>query len=171
MFHVERTLRSRIITGTILVFAAFMIFGCASQRNRMTIPDYVILPNGKQVLGTEPLHAFVFENTQNHIYFQKYLAAKFDLVNQEQKDIWVTINGTRYKLLVYENAELEKYFQVSDFIITAQHPQMEDKAPQANFFAISMLSERNEDCLSENSLLQNTAIQFLKNLKDDYLKQ
>jgi hypothetical protein len=153
-----------------IILLCFVLTGCIATRERMTIPDYIILRNGKEIPGNKGLNAFLFENTQNNFYFQKFLTAKFNLDNLQQKDFWVTIDGMKYKMLVYDNAELEKYFQVSDFIVTNQQPEIEETASRPKFIAISMISSTNEDCLAENSLLRNIATKFLKNLKDDYLK-
>ena len=42
---------------------------------------------------------------------------------------------------------------------------------QRKFIAISMINDRNEDCLAENSLFKNMAVNYLKKLKEEYYNQ
>lgn len=171
MFHVERTLKSRIVKGIVGLFFLFSLtISCVGTKGRMTIPDYVVLRNGKEQLGTKPLNAFVFENKQHKVIFQRFLAAKLKLVNPDERDFWVTIDDVRYKILVYDNSELEKYFTLTDFIITDLQPENIETGVAPKFIGISMISYNNEDCLQENSIYYNVAVKYLKDLKDDYLK-
>lgn len=170
MFHVERKSSTLVFKGFLTIISLLFLTNCRTARQRITIPNYVVLPNGKEILGNKGLNAFIFENTQNKVTFQNYLVEKYNLDNLQDKDFWITIEGTKYKLLVYENAELEKYFVVSDFIITHKRPEVAETVTQPNFIAISVINATNEDCLSDRSLFQNIAITYLQNLKSDYLK-
>lgn len=170
MFHVERFRRSLMNTAISAVFLFFFIAsGCRGTIQRTTIPDYLVLPNGKEVLGKKGLHAFIFENIQNKITFQTFVMNKFALNNYRETDFWVTIDGAKYKLLIYDNSELEKYFTVSDFIVTNLKPESLD-TDSPKFIAISMISATNDDCLDEKTLYYNIATNYLKNLKDEYYK-
>ena len=169
MFHVERRRRGLINTGLIALLAIFlMLISCRGTVQRVTIPDYLVVPNGKEALGTKPLNAFIFENIQDKVTFMNFVMKKFALNNYRDTDFWVTIDGAKYKLMIYDNSELEKYFVVSDFIITNLKPQTID-TDTPKFIAISMISESNDDCLSPESLYYNLATKYLKNLKDEYL--
>jgi len=170
MFHVERKGLSVVSKGFFGILIVVLFSNCGTPRQRTTIPNYLVLRNGKEVLGNKGLNAFIFENTQNTLTFQKYLVAKYKLDNLQDKDFWVTIEGSKYKLLIYENAELEKYFVVSDFIITTKRPEVAEAFTQPNFIAISMINASNEDCLSDGSLFQNIALNYLQDLKNDFLK-
>ncbi len=170
MFHVELKPLSSARKGFVLFFTSLFLLSCGVTRTRITIDDFLILPNGKEILGNNGLSAFVFENTQNKITFQNFLVSRFNLDSLQDKDFWVTIDGNKYKLIVYENAELEKYFVVADFIITNKQPENTDMPSQPNFLALSLINANNEDCLSEQSIFKNIATIYLKNLKDNYLK-
>lgn len=166
VFHVERNTKSLAIKGITMVLIVFLFFGCA-PRQRMSIVDYAILPKGKDVLGKKELNAFIFENYQKDITFQNFLMKKFNLNSIMENEFWITVSGQKYRLLIYDNSELEKYFVVSDFIVTNQNPNpIDSDAPK--FIAISMLSDANDDCLSEGSLFYNIATNYLKKLKDEY---
>lgn len=166
VFHVERNIKNLISKGLTVILIAFLFSGCVA-RQRLSIPDYAVLPKGKDVLGKKELNAFIFENYQKDMPFQNFLMRKFKLNSIMENEFWITISGQKYKLLIYDNSELEKYFVVSDFIITNQNPAAIDPdAPK--FIAISMLSDTNDDCLSEDSLFYNIATDYLKKLKDEY---
>lgn len=170
MFHVERTGRGLITTGKIaIIFLIFILSGCRGTVQRTTIPDYLVLPNGKEILGNKGLHAFIFENVQGKLTFTNFIMNKFKLNNYKETDFWITIDGEKYKLLIYDNSELEKYFVVSDFIITNLKPEtLDEDAPK--FIAISMISSTNDDCLDPKSIYYNIATNYLKNLKEEYYK-
>ena len=81
------------------------------------------------------------------------------------------MNQDKYKLIVYDNADFDKYF------IEANYSQINEEAKndlyysQRKFIAISMINAYNEDCLADDSLLQNVAINYLRNLKNEYINQ
>jgi hypothetical protein len=168
MFHVERNLRMtefKRMTATIFLF--FLFTSCIGTRERTTIPDYLVLPNGKDFMDKKGLNAFIFENLQDDFRFHDFLIDKFALSSIRENDFVITISGEKFKILVYDNNELEKYFRVSDFIITNQNPNpIDNDTPK--FIAISLLSETNEDSLSEQSIFYNLAVNYLKKLKDEY---
>ena len=166
MFHVERLRKNLFYSGFLL-----LLFSCVTPLHTVEIKDYVILPGGKKVLGREEgLSAFIFENDPSRMPFHVFVANKFELGNYDEIEFWVTISGNRYKVFVYDNAELEKYFDTSQFSVTNFETEPNIKGSTAKFLAMSMLSSDNDDCLAENSLYRNIAATYLKNLKDEYLK-
>ncbi len=170
MFHVEPKMKTLAIRGLIAFSSLILIISCAT-RNKMVINEYVVLPEGKRVVGnTSPLNAFIFETLQKPISFQVFLTEKYKTDNLKDPEFWVVIDGSRYKVLVYDNADLEKYFHVSDFIQTNFDTDAENSA-RPNFIAVSMINDHNEDCLTENSLYYNVAVNYLKTLKQEYYKR
>ncbi len=167
MFHVKRIMPGIVIKRISVIILLFFLFSGCAARQRMTIPDYVILPDGKDFLDKKGLNAFIFENLQNNFRFQDFLINKFTLSSVRDNDFMITISGEKFKVLVYDNNELEKFFRVSDFIVTNQNPNPLD-ADAPKFIAISLLSETNEDSLSETSIFYNLAVNYLKKLKDEY---
>jgi len=168
MFHVERILRNPMykrIASLLLMFV--LVISCGISRQRTSIPDYLILQNGKSVIGNKDLNTFIFENPQKDVTFQSFLMKKFNLNSIIEYDFWITISGEKYKMLLYDNSELEKYFTVSDFIVLNQNPVTID-SDYPKFIAVSMISATNDDCLSEQSLFYNIATNYLKDLKDEY---
>ncbi|AWI25106.1 hypothetical protein [Flavobacterium pallidum] len=143
---------------------------CAS-RYKTVINDYVVLPEGKEVVGGKaPLNAFIFETLTKPFAFQNFIMEKYRTDDLRAPEFWVTIDGSKYKVLVYDNNELEKYFHVSEFIQT-NFDTNPDNNNRPKFIAVSMINEYNEDCLQENSLYYNVAVNFLKTLKQEYYKR
>ncbi|WP_237421236.1 hypothetical protein [Flavobacterium sp. Sd200] len=135
----------------------------------MEIEDYVLLENGKPVLGKENgLTAFMFENNLRKIPFQQFIAEKYNLGNYVDVSYDVTVEGYRFKVFLYENAEVEKYFNTSQFMVTMNETEPNIKGSTAKFIALSVINNTNEDCLAEGSLFQQIAIKYLKSLKDEY---
>lgn len=153
----------------ITVLLLFFLFGCAAPRPTVAIDDYVLLRGGKEVLGREQgLTAFLFENNPRKMPFQQFLADKYNVGTYHDVEYWVTVEGHRFKVLLYENAEVEKYFDTSAFMRKNIEPESMIVGSTARFIALSVISDKNEDCLSDNSLYQNIALNYLKKLKLEY---
>lgn len=168
VFHVERLVKSVIIKGAIVILLLGFV-SCITPRHTVEINDYTLLRNGKQVLGKEKgLTAFVFENNKRRQPFNQFVADKYGVGNYVDVAYWVTIEDSRFKVMVYENAEIEKYFDTSVFMVTNVEPDSNIVGSKANFIAISVINESNEDCLSDDSLYRNMIIKYLKDLKDEY---
>lgn len=170
MFHVERMTQNRIIKGiTSILLIIFILQSCVGAKAGYQIDDYYISENGKEILGTKPLNAFIFENNLTNLSFEQYLAIRYKLDNLLSREFWITIDDDRYKLIIYENSEFDKYFGFSNFAAKDQENIANIVGGQPKFIAISMVNEFNEDCLSDKSILKNLATTYLKNLKDEYI--
>lgn len=173
MFHVKRLTRNRMVKGiTVLLFLFFIGSGCIGARATIQIPDYVLVPNGKENLGGENLTAFVFENNiKNTIQIEEFIANKYNTANYAEDELWVTIEKDKYKIIVYDNADFEKYINSANYSPINEEPKNDKYYSNRKFIAISMINYYNEDCLSDKSLFQNVAVHFLKSLKDEYVNQ
>lgn len=172
MFHVERPLAklmNKRIVGILLLVFIFM--GCSGTRQTVQIPDYLLVPNGKEVTGNKGLTAFVFENNLKKLPIEQYLSAKFKTDNFQEREYWVTIEKDKYKIIIYDYNEFEKYFVSANYSVINLEPDDGSINEKRKFIAISMINSYNEDCLSERSIFQNIAVKYLKNLKDEYRNQ
>ena len=168
LFHVERRLP---VLHLACLGALVLATSCITPRHTIDVSDYVLLNNGKTVLGKEKgLTAFIFENNPRKVPFNQYLAEKNKLGSYNEVEYWVPIDGQRFKIMLYDNAELEKYFDVSSLAVSNVEPDMNVVGSKAKFLAISVINEYNEDCLADGSLYQAMIISYLKNLKDEYNK-
>jgi len=170
MFHVERNKKRVINTAFALVLWVCSI-ACSGSRNTVQIQDYLLVGNGIELQSHVPLTAFVFENNQKNPPIEKFLSLKFKLSNYFDKQFWVTLNNAKFKLVVYDVAEFEKFIGSGNYAQINQEPENAKYGNQPKFIAFSMVSSTNEDCLSDQSLYQHLALTYLKNLKDDYCNQ
>jgi hypothetical protein len=169
MFHVERTIKTLFIRGFFVFLLLAVPVSCITPRHTVEIEEYILLDNGKPILGHDKgLTAFVFENSPKRIPFQQFLADKYHLAKYTDVEYWVDTDGQRLKIYLYENAELEKYFDVSEFMVKNQEPDMNIVGSKAKFLALSVINNSNEDCLAEGSLFKNIALNYLKKIKDEY---
>ncbi len=170
MFHVEHKIKTLFRRGFFLFCIAMIAVSCITPRHTVEINDYILLDNGKEILGKEKgLTAFMFENNPRKIPFQQFVADKYDIGSYHDISYSVTIDGNRYKVFVYENSDVEKYFDISEFMVSNVETDANIIGSRAKFIALSMVTASNEDCLAESSLFRNIAIKHLKQLKDEYL--
>ena len=159
------------MTKKIIIYNLFFIFiSCGIARQRLEIADFLIVPNGKEIIGNKSLNAFVFENNLKNIPFQQYITTKFKSNNLLEKELWISIDKDKFKLIFYDNDEFDKYFGTSNYTAINQETEANKFGNNSKFIAISIINEQNQDCLVGDSLYQNIAISYLKKLKDDYLK-
>lgn len=169
LFHVERLNKTLIQKGFFMFILSLCFISCIPQRQAIDVSDYILVQNGKQVLGNEKgLTAFIFQNNPKKILFNEFLIQKYNLGWTNEVEYWTTVDGIRFKIMLYDNFELEKYFDTTDYLATNTVPDNAVVGSKVKFLAISVISENNEDCLAEGSLFQNTVIKYLKSLKDEY---
>ena len=172
MFHVERSLSTTINKGkTLVLFVLFAICSCGTIKPNIQISDYILVPNGKEILETKGLTAFIFENNKRQIPIEQYISWKSNIDNYNQNEFWITIDNQKFKLIIYDYTEFEKYFNSSNYAVLNLEPENVEIQDKREFIAISMINSYNEDCLAEGSLYQNIAVKYLKKLKDEYYNQ
>ena len=152
----------------VVLFLIIVTISCGIHKPQYTIDDYVLVPNAKAILGNDGLTAFVFENNKKILPFQQFLVNKYDLQTYNQREIPFTINEQQFVLHMYDNDEITKYLKITDFVMKEQIPDVSKMGNQSDFIVLSVVSDKNEDCLKDNSLYQNIVIKYLKNLKQEY---
>lgn len=169
MFHVEQKIKTLFVKGFFVFFAGSLLLGCVTPRHTVEVGDYLILEDGKQVLGKEKgLKCFFFENNQRKQPFQQFVTYKYGIGGTEDLFWYVKLDGKRYKCLMYSNDELMKYYDLSQFMVSNVETEVNRVGSTANFLGISVVDDFNEDCLSPESLFQNAVLKYLKDLKFEY---
>lgn len=170
MFHVERHIKTGIRKLNFILIS-FLFFGCISTKPTIQIPDYILVSNGKEIIGNKGLTAFIFENYTKKAPIEKFLSLKFKSENYFNTEYWVTIDKSKYKIIIYDNSDFEKYFNSSNYSVMNLEPENSSYGEQRRFIAISIINDFNEDCLAEDSLFKNIAVNYLKKLKEEYYNQ
>lgn len=169
MFHVEPKLKTLFYNGFLVFIIVIFFTSCIRPQHTVAIEDYVLLENGKEILGkNRGLTAFIFEGNPRKIPFQQFIADKYNVGNYVDITYNVTVDDYQFKVYVYEYAEIEKYFDVSQFMVTMNQTDANIKGSTVRFLALSIVNNANEDCLEESSLYKQIAIKYLKSLKDEY---
>lgn len=170
MFHVEQKIQKHTLKETILLlFLFFVVYSCGSTRETIQISDYVLMTsNGKNILGKENLTAFIFENNLKNLSIEDFIYQKYKLSSYQTREFWINIDGNKYFIMIYDKNETEKYLDLSNFSLKNLEPDTVRRNEQSKFIAISVINAYNEDCLADDSLYQNTIINYLKKLKDEY---
>lgn len=169
MFHVKRNVKTLIFKGFLLFIIVIIPVSCITPRHMVEIQEYILLPDGKKVLGKEQgLTAFIFENKQSKMPFVQFIGQKYGIGNYVEVEYWVTLDGHKLKVMVYDNAELEKYFDTSAFMVSNFETEANIRGSKAKFLAISVTNSYNEDCLADGSLYQNIVVNYLRQLRNEY---
>lgn len=172
MFHVERTLSTTINKGKYLFFFLFFaVYSCGTMKPNIQIEDYLLVANGTEIIENKALTAFIFENNKRQIPIEQYLSWKLNIDTYNQNEFWITIDSKKYKLIIYDYTEFEKYFNSSNYAVINLEPANVEIQDKRDFIAISMINSYNEDCLAEGSLYQDMAVKYLKKLKDEFNNQ
>ena len=168
VFHVKPSLKTLYIRGFFVFLMLAFSVSCVTPLHTVEIEDYVLLENGKEILGREKgLTAFVFENDQRKVPFRQFIFDKYKLGSTQDIAFYTMLDGKRFKVLVYENSEIDKCFDMSQFMVT-NFETVANKRSSANFIAMSVTDDYNEDCLDEQSLYRNIVIKYLRELKIEY---
>jgi len=171
MFHVERFSKIKTLFNKgFLVFIAATLFTCCIQpRHTIEINDYVLVSGGKKVLGREQgLTAFIFENNPRKMPFVQFAADKYGVGSYKDVNYWVTYEGHKLKVLLYDLDELQKYFDMGQFMVTSHTTDVNVIGSKEHFIGLSVINESNEDCLDDSSLFKQVTLKYLKELKDEY---
>ncbi|WP_143090395.1 hypothetical protein [Flavobacterium akiainvivens] len=166
----ERILKTLSWKGfLVFLVVALCSASCITQRGNLQIVDYTLLPNGKQTLGhDEGLTAFIFENNPRKRPFVQFLADKYGIGTYEDVQYNVDLDGHTFTVYLYDTAELNKYFDMSQFMVTQNETDANIVGSTAKFLGLSIVDDYNQDCLLSNSLYQNIAVKYLLNLKNEY---
>ncbi|MFL9845848.1 hypothetical protein [Flavobacterium rhizosphaerae] len=165
----QQKIKSFYIKSFLLAFISIITLSCGVPRHAVEIHDYELLENGKQITGKDKgLTAFIFENNPTKIPFVQFLSEKYHVGKYKDVSYWVETDGYRFKVFLYDTDELNKYFDMGQFMVTTNVTENNIVGSTEKFIGLSMITEYNEDCLNENSLLQKIAINYLKSLKNEF---
>ncbi|MFT3794493.1 hypothetical protein [Flavobacterium sp.] len=157
---------------TALLFLFFVLQSCVGARPTVQIPDYIVVADGQPNIGGKNLHAFIFENNVKAPYqIEQFLAKKYNTANYFERELWVTMHKDKYKLIVYDNSDFEKYFNSANYSPINEETKSDQYSNTRKFIAISVINAYNEDCLEERSLLRNITVKYLEDLKNEYISQ
>jgi len=158
-----------------LFYIGFFTFLCCSnvRQTSYIIDDYLIVPTqAVNIIGTKNINVFVFENDLTTPPIELFLSEKYNLPGYQTRGFWVTTNTKdRLYIKVLDRNETEVFLDLSQYGAETQETKGNRDLLQSKYLAISVADQNGEDCLSEKSLFYNIATQYLKNLKNEYLRK
>lgn len=156
------------------LFSILCFLSCGSiQQGGYIIDDYLIVPTeATNNIGTKKLNVFVFENDLTTPPIEYFLTEKYTLASYQTREFWITTpTKDRLYFKVLDKDETQKFLDLSQYGARIQETKGNRDISQSKYLAFSLTDENGEDCLSEKSLFYNVAMKYLKNLKEEYLRQ
>src|SRR5690554_2087217 len=156
------------------LFSFFLLISCGTlQQGGYIIDDFLIVPTeATNNISTKNLNVFVFENDLTTPPIELFLAEKYNLDQYLVREFWVTTpTKDRLYIKLLDRDETEKFLDLSQYAARNQETKGNRDIRQSKYLAISVADEHGQDCLSEKSLFYNVATQYLKKLKDEYLRK
>lgn len=170
-----------ILLTTSLVF---LCVACIPIRIAPKIEDYKITKGKKFKRGLPKQNVFIFEDPKDADHFYDYIITKFELNNLQWADVNVPIqiHGEEYYLSYYEIEIQDKTLNMFPGIFNAvmnralnneedeEYMSGEDVIRNGNFYlALEVLDNDGNDCLKEESLSRAVVLNYLRELKKEYL--
>jgi hypothetical protein len=166
---VEQKIKTIFMKGFFVFFIGFGFASCVTPRHTVEVGDYLLLDNGKEILGKEKgLTCFFFENNQRKQPIQQFLTYKYNVGSTENISYDIILEKTKFKVFLYTNDELVKYYDLSQFMVSNVETEVNRLGSTANFIGMSVIDEYNNDCLADGSLYQSIVLKYLKELKFEY---
>ena len=162
-----------------LILLVFIIHSCIPLRIAPNINDYKVTKGKKFKRSLPKKTVYVFEDPKEAEEFYKYINIKFDLEDYYvDVDVPFYIDGNKYAFSFYEVEIPDKTLNlvpfVADVILSRadMNPVFEDvhESRKGNFYiAIEVFDALGNDMLAQESPSKTKIIQFLSELKHQYL--
>jgi hypothetical protein len=170
-------MKKLVFTLTItLLFTACVPLKIAPQ-----IPDYKIAKGKRFHKQLPKQELFIFNDPKDEDEFFKFLSAKYGAETLETEYyIPFELNGTKYFLSYYQVARNSKTLNFAPILIDAARNAKKKRRTNLKEFyttnrddiwyiCISITSEQSADCLNVLYNRQPELVQYLKNLKTEYI--
>lgn len=153
---------------------------CIPLRIAPTIKDYRVVKGKKFKKGLPKKTMFIFEDPKEENEFYNYINTKFDL-NDYYVDVEIPfeLDGEEFFFSFYEVEIPTKTINLIPLVMdgilsqtTEMDPVFEDVHTSriGNWYlAIEVFSDKEQDCLHENSSYKQKLLTYLGQLKNEYL--
>ena len=147
----------------------FLIHGCIPLRMAPRISNYEVSKAkeiDKRIKFRE--HIFVFENPKRKTQFEKFLENKYELFPYGYGDRYeVVLNDQTFDVRVNNLILSDSYIDLTG--IRNKDDDNDEDTDIRYYIAIRVSSAYEDDCLSVNSLHYDLLLNYLKELKTEYL--
>ena len=165
---------------TILAIA-LCTYSCIPLRVAPTITDYKISKGNKFKRSLPKRQMFIFTDTKEAEEFYNFVNIKYNLNHIDVYDnVPFQINGMQYFFSFYEVSIPDKAINLFPFFLEAgvnaalnveseENPEPTEYRKDYFYIAIEVYNDIENDCLSENSLSRTSVLNYLRELKNEYL--
>ena len=164
-----------------LLFFSILCFcfnSCIPIKIAPQISDYKVSSGSKFSKDLSDRSMFLFEDPKDDGEFYRYVNTRFQLNHiKVNEDVPFVINGEQYFFAFYEIEINDKMLNLFPAIIYAALDADNDDYDGGDeilskenwYLAIEVYSDLEKDCLAQNSLSREVVLQYLRDLKKDYL--
>lgn len=154
-----------------LLSSFVLIHGCIPIKLAPQISEYRI-DRGVDIdksLKTEK-NLFVFENREKGLHFFNFFSKKYKLEPHGRGSRFsVNLNDTDFDVFVFAPQINNSYLDFTEIIDNNEYDKDDDYDETYHYIAMRVSSAYEDDCLSLNSLHHNVIVNYLKELKTEYL--
>lgn len=163
----------------LFIIIIFLTYSCIPLRIAPNIKDDKVMIAKKFKRKLPKQYAFIFEDPKEANEFYNYINIKFQLDHKDVDwDIPITINNESYYMSFYETEIPNKTLNLIPVLIDAKResngndPLLEELHITRKgkwFLVLTVIDIDNNDCLKESHKSRKEIINYLKQLKAEYL--
>ena len=162
------------------IFVLIFLNSCIPLRIAPNIKDFKLTQGKRFKKGLPKKNVFVFEDPKDTDEFYNYVNTKFQL-NDYYVDVQVPflVQGQTFYFSFYEVEIPTKTINLIPLVLDVALNQATDMDPVFDeahtsrvgnwYIAMEVLSDREKDCLSDNSISREIVLSYLRELKKEYL--
>ncbi|NKI31220.1 hypothetical protein [Croceivirga thetidis] len=166
--------------GYLLIFLCITLGSCIPLRIAPTIEDYRVVEGKKFKKSLPQKTMFVFEDPKDEGHFYNYINTKFKLDDYRvDVDVPFQIENKEYYFAYYEVEIPTKTLNLLPIVIdgilesTETNDAVFSDAYSSRkgywYIAIEVYDQEENDCLNDNSLIRKPMMEYLRELKQEYL--
>ncbi|MGS2762676.1 hypothetical protein [Sinomicrobium sp. M5D2P9] len=165
-FHVKHLCQPLYLLGLVV-----FIQGCIPVRLAPRISEYQVdrgVDIDKRIKTKKNL--FVFDNPKKRIHFVKFLEGKYKLEAYGNEERFkVNLNESDFDFFVFAPQLNDSYLDFTGLTDDDDSDVANNEDDSFHYIAIRVSTVYEDDCLSMNSLHYNIVLNYLKELKAEYL--
>jgi hypothetical protein len=162
------------------IFVLIFLNSCIPLRIAPNIKDFKLTQGKRFKKGLPKKNVFVFEDPKDTDEFYNYVNTKFQL-NDYYVDVQVPflVQGQTFYFSFYEVEIPTKTINLIPLVLDVALNQATDMDPVFDeahtsrvgnwYIAMEVFSDREKDCLSDNSISREIVLSYLRELKKEYL--
>ncbi|MBC9797286.1 hypothetical protein [Sinomicrobium weinanense] len=154
-----------------MLWSVVLTHGCIPVKQAPRISEYRIergVDIDKSIKTKKNI--FIFQNRKRAPHFFNFISGKYKLKpHGGGKRFSVNLNDTDFDIFVFAPQISDAYLDFTGLTDEDENDPGYNSGDAYHYIAMRVSSEYEEDCLSLNSLQHNVVVNYLKELKTEYL--